>query len=264
MTTESEKVDALVAEAMEESPEDVSSDGESDVEESKGADGGAPKVRQNKNERKARKLLSKLGLKPVEGVNKVCIKKSKQVFFVVSKPDVYKLPNSDTYVIFGEAKVEDTGASSALETVQRLSQLSSALQAVSAATASVTNMANALSAVSDAAAAAQAAQAEKEANQANEVTDSPEGAESSESAAAGASAEGGEAPASARSEPKGDEAASPKEGEAAPAAAVDESGVNQGDVELVVSQVGCTREEAVEALLKNKGDIVESIMSLST
>jgi nascent polypeptide-associated complex subunit alpha len=27
--------------------------------------------------------------------------------FAISKPDVFKSPNSDTYVIFGEAKVED-------------------------------------------------------------------------------------------------------------------------------------------------------------
>jgi nascent polypeptide-associated complex subunit alpha len=27
--------------------------------------------------------------------------------FVISKPDVFKSPHSDTYVIFGEAKIED-------------------------------------------------------------------------------------------------------------------------------------------------------------
>ena len=27
--------------------------------------------------------------------------------FVISKPDVFKSPNSETYVIFGEAKIED-------------------------------------------------------------------------------------------------------------------------------------------------------------
>jgi nascent polypeptide-associated complex subunit alpha len=27
--------------------------------------------------------------------------------FAISKPDVFKSPNSDTYVIFGEAKIED-------------------------------------------------------------------------------------------------------------------------------------------------------------
>ena len=32
---------------------------------------------------------------------------SLQILFVISKPDVFKSPNSDTYVIFGEAKIED-------------------------------------------------------------------------------------------------------------------------------------------------------------
>ena len=33
-----------------------------------------------------------------------------QILFVISKPDVYKSPASDTHVIFGEAKIEDLGA----------------------------------------------------------------------------------------------------------------------------------------------------------
>jgi len=30
--------------------------------------------------------------------------------FVISKPDVFKSPASDTYIIFGEAKIEDLSA----------------------------------------------------------------------------------------------------------------------------------------------------------
>jgi len=30
-----------------------------------------------------------------------------QIMFVISKPDVFKSPNSDTYIVFGEAKIED-------------------------------------------------------------------------------------------------------------------------------------------------------------
>lgn len=33
--------------------------------------------------------------------------------FVINKPDVYKSPSSDTYVIFGEAKIEDLSAQAA-------------------------------------------------------------------------------------------------------------------------------------------------------
>ncbi|KAL1554732.1 nascent polypeptide-associated complex subunit alpha-like protein [Salvia divinorum] len=41
------------------------------------------------------------------GVSRVTVKKRKNILFVISKPDVFKSPNSDTYVIFGEAKIED-------------------------------------------------------------------------------------------------------------------------------------------------------------
>ena len=76
------------------------------------ADDGSGK--QNRNEKKARKAMLKLGMKPVAGVNRVTVKKSKNILFVIQKPDVYKGGN-DTYVIFGEAKIEDlsTAASSA-------------------------------------------------------------------------------------------------------------------------------------------------------
>ena len=33
-----------------------------------------------------------------------------QILFVISKPDVFKSPASDTYIIFGEAKIEDLSA----------------------------------------------------------------------------------------------------------------------------------------------------------
>lgn len=63
--------------------------------------------KQSRAEKKARKALSKLGLKPVTGVNRVTIKRSKNILFVISSPDVLKSPASDTYVVFGEAKIED-------------------------------------------------------------------------------------------------------------------------------------------------------------
>ena len=34
-----------------------------------------------------------------------------QILFVISKPDVYKAPNSETYIIFGNAKIEDMNQS---------------------------------------------------------------------------------------------------------------------------------------------------------
>lgn len=46
--------------------------------------------------------------------------------FVIPKPDVFKSPNSDSYIIFGEAKVEDLAAKQAAlnaeQAAQRVSQ----------------------------------------------------------------------------------------------------------------------------------------------
>jgi nascent polypeptide-associated complex subunit alpha len=66
---------------------------------------------QNRNEKKARKAMQKLGMRPVPGVLRVTVKKSKNVLFVIQQPDVFKSPTADTYVVFGEAKSEqDAGA----------------------------------------------------------------------------------------------------------------------------------------------------------
>ncbi|KAH9611302.1 hypothetical protein KSS87_023664 [Heliosperma pusillum] len=63
--------------------------------------------KQSRSEKKCRKAMLKLGMKPVTGVSRVTIKRAKNMMFFISKPDVFKSPHSETYVIFGEAKVED-------------------------------------------------------------------------------------------------------------------------------------------------------------
>merc|ERR1712106_608581 len=65
----------------------------------------------NKQEKKARKTIQKLGMKLQKGFTRVTIKKSKNILFVISKPDVYKAPSSDTYIIFGNDKIEDMNQS---------------------------------------------------------------------------------------------------------------------------------------------------------
>lgn len=73
-------------------------------------DGSSGRGKQSRSEKKSRKAMQKLGMKPVQGVQRVTIKKSKNILFVISKPDVFKSPASDTYIIFGEAKIEDLSA----------------------------------------------------------------------------------------------------------------------------------------------------------
>ncbi|XP_013777262.1 nascent polypeptide-associated complex subunit alpha-like [Limulus polyphemus] len=65
------------------------------------------KSKQSRSEKKARKVMSKLGLKEVLGVSRVTVRKSRNILFVITKPSVYKSPASDTYIVFGEAKIED-------------------------------------------------------------------------------------------------------------------------------------------------------------
>lgn len=63
------------------------------------------KAKQSRTEKKARKAIAKLGLKQVPGVSRVTIVKSRNILFVINKPDVYKSPQVETYIVFGEAKV---------------------------------------------------------------------------------------------------------------------------------------------------------------
>lgn len=53
--------------------------------------------------------MSKLGLRQIHGVTRITIRKSKNILFVITKPDVFKSPASDIYIVFGEAKVNGGG-----------------------------------------------------------------------------------------------------------------------------------------------------------
>merc|ERR1712061_346522 len=75
-------------------------------------------------EKKTRKAVQKLGMKPVPNIVRVTVKKSKNILFVISKPDVHKSPNSDTYIIFGEAKIEDLSAQAQQSAAQQFTQQS--------------------------------------------------------------------------------------------------------------------------------------------
>jgi len=148
-------------------------------------------VKQSRSEKKARKLFSKLGLKQVQGIQRVCIRKSKNILFVINKPDVYKSPGSDTYIVFGEAKIEDLG--------QHAAQL----------------------------AANQFKQAEAP-------------------AAPGLAAQQRQEPAEESDEEE-----------------ADATGIEDKDIELVMSQANVSRNKAIKALRGSSNDIVNAIMDLT-
>merc|ERR1719430_1948243 len=55
--------------------------------------------------------MTKLGLKQVPGVTRVTIRKSKNILFVIAKPD--------TYIVFGEAKIEDLSQQAQMEAANK-------------------------------------------------------------------------------------------------------------------------------------------------
>lgn len=176
----------------------------------------APEAKQNRSEKKSRKAMQKLGMRPVTGVLRVTVKKSKNVLFVIQKPDVFKSPTADTYVVFGEAKSED---------------LSGGMQR-NAAAGGVNP------------AAAQEAMQRAMAMQAAAAGEGPSGLDDIPAPSLDTSAAGDDIPDLAE--------------------AVDESGIEPKDIELVMSQAQCSRAKAVKALRENDGDLVNSIMSLTT
>jgi nascent polypeptide-associated complex subunit alpha len=153
-------------------------------------EGGMPEMeaKQNRNEKKARKAMQKLGMRPVPGILRVTVKKSKNVLFVINKPDVFKSATTDTYVVFGEAKSEDLSSNSQAAAAKQFRQPQEMAEVAAAATPAM--------------------------------------------------------PAVAEEE-------------------VDEEGVESKDIDLVMSQAGCSRAKAVTALKENDGDLVNAIMSLT-
>jgi nascent polypeptide-associated complex subunit alpha len=176
-----------------------------------GGGGGDADSKQNRNEKKSRKAMQKLGMRPVGGIMRVTVKKSKNVLFVINKPDVFKSPNSDTYVVFGEAKSEDAGAASQAAAAKQFQQQAAAQAQQMPSAAAAAGMMPPMSAP-----------------QAPTDADAPGAAD-----------------------------------DATDAGAVDETGLEGKDIDLVMSQAGCSRAAAVKALKENDGDLVNSIMSLT-
>ncbi|PAN51891.1 hypothetical protein PAHAL_9G627500 [Panicum hallii] len=112
-----------------EDEDDEDDDDDDDADEGELGAGATEGSKQSRSEKKSRKAMMKLGMKPVTGVSRITIKRAKNILFVVSKPDVFKSPTSETYVIFGEAKIEDLSSQLQAQAVQqfRMQDLSKAM-----------------------------------------------------------------------------------------------------------------------------------------
>jgi nascent polypeptide-associated complex subunit alpha len=113
-----QKENDVVVEDVKDGDEDDDDVDDDDDEIADGA-GENEASKQSRSEKKSRKAMLKLGMKPVTDVSRVTIKRSKNVLFVISKPDVFKSPNSETYVIFGEAKIDDMSSQLQAQAAQR-------------------------------------------------------------------------------------------------------------------------------------------------
>ncbi|KAL2811792.1 ATP synthase D chain, mitochondrial [Aspergillus granulosus] len=100
--------------------EEAGSDSESEAGEEPTIPGGAAVTIHSRNEKKARKAIGKLGLKHVPGITRVTLRRPKNILFVINQPDVYRSPSSNTWIIFGEAKIEDLNSQAQASAAQQL------------------------------------------------------------------------------------------------------------------------------------------------
>jgi len=129
--------EAPVVEDVKEDEDDDDEDDDDDDDVGELGAGATEGSKQSRSEKKSRKAMMKLGMKPVTGVSRITIKRAKNILFVVSKPDVFKSPTSETYVIFGEAKIEDLSSQLQAQAAQqfRMQDLSKATAKQDAAAA---------------------------------------------------------------------------------------------------------------------------------
>ena len=74
----------------------------------------------NRNEKKCRKALMKVGMKQMSGITRITLKKRDGLIFVIDDPEVLNLDNS--YAIFGELKLEDLNRQMQMEQAKKFAQ----------------------------------------------------------------------------------------------------------------------------------------------
>eukprot|EP00970_Alexandrium_tamarense_P009692 scaffold1942_cov197-Alexandrium_tamarense.AAC.24 len=101
----------------------------------------------NRNEKKVRKMMSRLNLRPVPGIARVTLKTGGRGYFAIDRPDVFASScggKNDTYVIFGEAR-QGGGFGGGAQSAQAqafMAQQQAAMTSAAAAKANNKNMAS--------------------------------------------------------------------------------------------------------------------------
>ncbi|ORY34575.1 NAC domain-domain-containing protein [Naematelia encephala] len=184
---------------------------------------------QSKPERKARKALEGLGLKRITGIQRVTLRRPKNVLLVVANPEVYKSPGSDCYIVFGDVTLEDP-ASAAQMSAQ--AQLQASSQAAQKAHSQGGFKEGAPQSLEDL-----LGEGEPEHDPHLGSIDNP----------------------TLTHAPPADPDAN-----ATPSAGGADVKIDDDDVKLIVAQTGCTEEKAREALKAENGDLINAIMRIGT
>merc|ERR1712072_684949 len=116
------KEDEVKVAAEDSDDESTDDDDMPEMEDGDGEAGG--KGKQSRSEKKSRKAMQKLGMKPVPGIIRVTVKKSKNILFVIKDPDVFKTSSDNpkapaTYIVFGKAEIEDLSAQANASAVEQ-------------------------------------------------------------------------------------------------------------------------------------------------
>merc|ERR1712046_436000 len=95
-----------------EEDDDTTDDDMPEIEDGEEGEDAKGRSKQSRSEKKSRKAMQKLGMKPVPGIVRVTVKKSKNILFVIKEPDVFKTNDSNpkgpqTFIVFGKAEIED-------------------------------------------------------------------------------------------------------------------------------------------------------------
>ncbi|RKF56915.1 Nascent polypeptide-associated complex subunit alpha [Golovinomyces cichoracearum] len=184
-----------------------SNSSDSEVETGEGGIASSGVIVHSRNEKKARKSIAKLGLVKIPGITRVTLRRPKNILFVINQPEVYKSPSSNTYIVFGEAKIEDLNSQAQASAAQQL--------------------------------AAQEAHTHSGHDHSHDH-----------------SHDTGKGKAIEESDDKKDDDEDDTE-------ELDATGLEDKDIELVMTQASVSRNKAIKALKENDNDIVNSIMALS-
>ena len=83
----------------------------------------------SKAEKKARKAAKALGLHEVQNCTNMNVRGEKGTFFSISKPEVFRVGNTNNYIVFGRMRMEDPTAHAGEEAAKQFGQAAGATPA---------------------------------------------------------------------------------------------------------------------------------------